>query len=428
MTDDVDVWTDTYDINIFIDEIDAGSSAGDNFKTRFKNVLDHIRVNKSKKAILNTYTNYTEAGIGGMGDYDMKESFCSTWSGSVDSPVYSWESWSVDYDRATWSKSSGNPQLLIAFGNQTNVSKMMYCYALYLVLYGTNSDHHYRYSQANFQGQRDIYTFNPGFQVDTAWTEVNSTHYTREYSNGIVHVYTDSHTWSFDNGREVNQTELCFKLQHYSADPSSASGLSFIVNNDTSTVYNITYDEIGETQWSTNVVCRNITYDINGRYTIRLYPTNRSLSDGVSLLNFNTNNTGVFSWWDNSADNYPNSEPSWTAYGRGGDNNNTNTTNWWGTLNVNDTIKTSIDTLDTITQATAAEEERTNITLSSSYSYDIETWGDIVDTGTGYIDLYYWNDTTWNMMYPENTTTCNSSSPIWNDTTIDGNIHKSCYY
>ncbi|NOQ37736.1 hypothetical protein GQ472_02500, partial [archaeon] len=428
MTDDVDVWTDTYDINIFMDEIDAGVSAGNNFETRFKNVLDYIRVNKEKKAILNTYTYYTEAGVGGMGDYDMKESFCSTWSGSVDSPIYSWESWSVDYNRAVWSKSSVNPQLLIAFGNQTNVSKMMYCYALYLVLYGTSNNHLYRYAQANFQGQRDIYTFNPGTQLENAWTEVNSTHYTREYSNGIVHVYLDSHTWSFDNGREVNQTELCFKLQHYSADPSSASGLNFTVNNDTDTVYNITYDEIGETQWSINTVCRNITYNPNGRYTIRLYPTNRTSSDGVSLLNFNTNKTGAFSWWDNSVDNYPDSEPSWTAYGRSGLNNDTNTTNWWGTLKVNDTIKTSIDTLNTITQATAVEEERINITLSSLYSYDVETWGDIVDVGTGYIDLYYWNDTTWNLMYPENTTTCNSSSPIWNDTTIDGNIHKSCYY
>ncbi len=432
---EADEWIDTYKVQIFIDGLDTGI-AGSNFEARFKNLTDYIRIDRGTKAILNDYTSYQN--VSSYGDLDMKESFCGRWGGDVNNPTYTYEDFEIDYKRAKWAETLNKPQLAVAFGNIDNMTKMAYCYAEWLVLYGLRNNNSFRYAQPNFQAQREIYALDPGNILDQSWTNTSNTDYYRAYSNGIVHVNPVTHTWWFDDGREINSLSVCLELYNSMSTPSAYLGTNFTINNNTNNIYTITYDMVaGGTSYTWSNVCFNLTesqvindFTKTGRYVIRIFPFDRSASGGqASLRNEdttnanNSNKTGDNSWHDNGeAGGYPTIEPTWVQYGLN--------KNWRIQLKINSTIKTSIDNLYTeITRNEIASGSETNITLSSDKSYNITVW----DNGT-YIDFGVLNrldalvNGSWEEMPPLNTTTCDSNNPSWNSTTTtDGNVWKSCF-
>ena len=422
---EIDQWIDDHKINVFVDGLDYGASES-GFETRMKSLGDYIREEKNKKVIFNDYTSYKT--VSEYGTMDMKESFCGRWGGDVDNPTYTWETFSVDFDRAKWAKTNNKKQLLMTFGDENNVSKISYCYAMYLVFFGPTNL--WKYAQPNFQNQREQFTINAGNVLQNSWTEVNSTYYTRRYSNGIVWVDTTNHNWGINNGRNINKVELHLLLQHYAVDPSAASGLNISVNDGQP--YIIEPLDICATQWCGKTVVINITNDFtdNGRYLVRVYPNDRSNANGINLWNQAANRTGVYSWWENSANNYPTAEPSWTAYGRSGNQLDTDTTNWIISLLINDSTSASIDTLTGINQYNKTEKGITNITLNSTIDYNMTVWGDFfsIPLSEGKHTFKYLNDTDWVKITPLWTSTCNSTEPSWNTITINGLTHKTCYY
>lgn len=424
-TAEIDVWIDTYQINVFLDGLDY-AVAGTNFATRFTTLINHIQVQKGKKVITNDYTSYNMVGVGGLGDYDMKESFCGRWSGAVGSPVYTYEYNDVDYARAVWARTNGNLQLLMTFGDRLDTSKMAYCYAKYLVWYGDGGL--YRYGQPNFQGQQEIYTLDAGDQLENTWTEVNTTYHYRKYSNGKVWVNPlDNQSWGIEDNRAMNNLSFCIKAQIYASTPAQSTPIALDVNGNS--VSAITYDEIGAVQWSTNWVCRDITslYNITGKYAIRMSSQTPANPAGLNIYNSLANRTGVYSFYDATTYNPPPDDgKNWTAYGRSGNTLDTTTTNWYINLISNSTTSAEIDNgITDITQSNQSYQRRTNLTISSTKSYDIEVWGEPI-TVHSYVNLSYWNGTVYKGMNPLNTTTCDSLNPEWASTTIDGQAHKSC--
>ena len=364
---------DSYYTHIFIDGMDSGAM-GTDFEIRIKAIADYIRINYGKDIIFNDYSSYLL--VSDYGTADMKESFCGRWNESVNDPNYYYENISIDVIRANWARTKNKQQLLMAFGDVDDMEKMAYCYAEYLVLYGTANNNTFKYGQPNFQVQREIYTKDVGTQLEATWTETTDNDWNRKFTKGTMHIDTVNHTWTFDDARSTS-AELCFDLSNGAGTPSTAGPLRYTINQintsfNESRVYNITYDEVASGSsgvWDT--VCKPINaVDItnDGRYDIRMWCGS---ADGTSRCNtgfgFDLGNdlvegTGVHSWYDSSAPNYPAVEGYGTVYGR--DQSNNLTRNWNIYLNMNDTTSTSIDTVTTeINRTVTTSAGLTNITL-----------------------------------------------------------------
>ena len=433
-------WTDVYGINVFIDGLDAGV-LGAGFETRLKRITDSIRVDKNKKVILNDYTSYED--VSNYGDIDMKESWCGRWDDSVYNPTYSYETLSVDKNRAIWARTNPHPQLAMTFGDVNDVEKMSYCYAMYLVLLGNANNNSYRYAQPNFQTQREIRVKQVGSQLESTWTETSSTDWNRKFTNGVMHIDPIAHTWSFDDGRTIESAELCFELYNDAGTPQSNPGIDVRINNHTDE-YRITYDMIaGGSNYVWDWVCINVTAENHlndlkyGRWNVYTFAHDRSEPNSLVVIrNEKSNGTGIHSWWDQSSNNTEitgidelNPYASWNAYGRSVTNNDTEVINWHTSLNIDATSKVSVDTFTTdnlITRTESTSKGATTVSYDSLHDYNITVW----DNGT-YVDklltLSVLNGATYERIYPENTATCDSDNPTWNTTTVAGDDWGACY-
>ena len=432
---EIDSIIDTYYTHIFVDGMDSGVM-GDDFEIRIKDIADHIHINKDKKIIFNDYTSYQ--AVSDYGDADMKESFCGRWNESVNDPNYYYENISIDVIRANWARTKNKQQLLMAFGDVDDMEKMAYCYAEFLVLYGTANNNTFKYGQPNFQSQREIYTKDVGTQLESIWTETTANDWNRKFTKGTMHVDTVNKTWSFDDARSTT-AELCFDLYNGASTPSAAGPLRYTLNMPNTTfnvskVYNITYDEVaGGASFTWGTVCKSINADDitqDGKYDIRMWCGS---ADGTSRCNtgygFDVGNdlvegTGVHSWYDSNTPNYPAAEDYGSVYGRDASNNLTR--NWNIYLNMNDTTSTSIDTVySEINRSVAVTSTYLNITLDSSKDYNLT----VVDNGTTmsvYDGIKVWNSTAFETIYPIESSDCDSNNPTFNLTTINGESFGAC--
>ena len=432
-TTEIENIINTYYTHIFVDGMDSGAM-GTDFEIRIKAIADYIRVNYGNKIIFNDYSSYLL--VSDYGTADMKESFCSRWNGSVNDPNYYYENISIDVIRANWARTKNKQQLLMAFGDVDDMEKMAYCYAEYLVLYGTANNNTFKYGQPNFQTQREIYTKDVGTQLEATWTESTVNDWNRKFTKGTMHIDTFNHTWSFDDARSTS-AELCFDLYNGAGTPSTAGPLRYTINMpntsfDVSKVYNITYDEVaGGSSGVWDTVCKSInSVDItnDGRYDIRVWcgsadGTSRCTT-GFDIGNDLVEGTGVHSWYDSSAPNYPAVEGYGTVYGR--DQSNNLTRNWNIYLNMNDTTSTSIDTVyEEINRTVTTNGGIINITLDSSKNYNLT----IVDNGTTVdtlIAISAWNGSGFSQIYPIDSDTCSGDNPTFNDTTVNGELFGAC--
>lgn len=427
-TEEIDYWLDEMQISVFLNGLDTGAS-GNNFAERFRNLVDHIEIEKNKSCIANDYTSYADAGVGGICEYDMKESFCSRWAGTVSSPTYSWEDFDIDLERAKWARTTRNPQLAMAFGSATDYGKLAYCYAEYLVLFGTSNDNLYKYGQPDFQSQQDIFTFDAGTQLENTWTKVNDSYYYRKYSVGDIWIDPTLHEFGIENNIGVHNLTFSVKAQIYAATPAQSTPISIDLNGQN--IGTIAYSDIGSSQWDAAVITKDITsyYNQTGVYVFRFHSQTPANPTGLNIYNTKYNRTGVFSFYDNSVNNPPaDGSTDWTAYGRAGINSNYETTNWFVYLNSNSSTSQQIDSgITDISQHIANSTTQTNITINSTYSYNITVWSNIINiSSSSYLNLTYFNGSSYCHMNPIDDTSCNTNSPLWGSDTIDGEIHQSC--
>jgi hypothetical protein len=462
-------WTanDAY-TNVFVDGLDTGIS-GVNFTSRLKDLTDFVH-QQQRKLILNDYTSFQN--VSEFGDMDMKESFCGRWDNTSASYnqnnniTYSWELWWVDVQRATFAETSTKPQLAVAYGPENDTYREEYCYAMWLVFYGPQNNNSFTYRQPNYQQQREFMTFNPGKPLDATWSNSSLNDYYRRYANGIVHIYNDTKTWSFDVGQTTNNATFCIDFYNNNLGTNKyGANLTIMRANETNInqTYLVNQSEIGGAgSWKT--VCRDITssgiYNSSaGRYVVFITPYNRSdatyLDIGEQVINLtlsSINQNGMHSWYDTSVYDFSNTPANnftnWTfmqsptlyvanpyPWNNLGCPNPTCTggfLNWKSALYVNISSSPSIDTIQS---GVIAHTEQTatglvNVTLSTNNLMNISIW----DNGT-YLNvplisrMRFLNNGVWTTLNTTNTTDCLSSSPTWNKTNLDyqGYTWGACY-
>jgi hypothetical protein len=426
-----------YSTGIFLDGLDTAVS-GVNFSTRFRDLANYIMVQKNKKCITNDYTSYSQAGVGGICNYDMKESFCGRWNGSVSTPYYYYEDLNIDLARAEYARTNGNAQLLMSFGDRFDTDKLMYCYAEYLVLFGTQNNNTFRYGQPNFQSPYENFVYDAGSQLENTWTKANDSYYSRRYSNGKIWFNPTNHTWDFERNKKINNITLAVKAQIYSGSVGDTTSIAIYINNNLSNKWTITWQEIASNssgnccQWDSKTVYKDVTavYNKNGEYIVRFDSDNPSNPTGMNIYNTPTAKTGVFSHYK-STTYHPNaindSDAVWSDYGR--INDHQNTTQWVIDLIFNYTDSYQIDNgITDIIQNVTQKGKLTNLTIKSTKNYPIEVWSDTF-TVTGFANLSYWNGTAFTKLTGiSNTSDCDSANPTYGSTIIDGENHKACFY
>ena len=421
---------------IFVDGLDTGVG-GENFSTRMKILVDYIKISKGRKVGLNTYTAYEDFCTWSRPDgFCMKESCVSRWNGTSATTVTSYEreNWDLELDKSAWYTSHDVEIVCQVFSNRTinpitieNYTDVQNNYFAAKVL---GYDKVY-VSQPDFQYAYEQWFYDTGTMLATDYsTDDNETYY-RRYSNGIVYYNSSSGIGWIDDGRVINNVEVCMKLQDTSDSPPASgtdnTGFSFGVATSPNDEQNDEYSWTGAELTSNKAwFCKDLlTADVfsNGRYFINMRITDRAeaADNGIYLLNDVVSETGRHSWWDASS-----GDPTWTIY----DENK----NWMVSIKINETKKTSIDTSTKITQTlanyTGATDllYNTNVTLESNNPFNIEIWSTaITHTGNYQGSVSYWNTTDWVSMNLSSTTTCDSDNPSFSSTTIDGEIHKACY-
>ncbi|MBI4029299.1 MAG: hypothetical protein HY376_02955 [Candidatus Blackburnbacteria bacterium] len=422
---EVDAWINLNgSLNIFIDGLDTGIG-GTNFSSRFKDVVDYVRITKVKKVILNTYTAYENFST--MGDGVMKESCIQRWNGADPAAPtsYSREEWTLELNRSKFFKNHNIPVFCQAFGNRTVGFNQLENYTDTLNIFYASKVLGYQnfyLSQPDFNYVHTIYAPNLGTDLaKDASTDDNVTYY-RRYANGIVYYNTSSTQGWLSDGRQISGTKLCFDLWD-----NHANGVTFqfTVNREVTAAeagdYNFSDSQIGgQGVWTTQCVTLNATHQNLGRWDVQAFVTPRTsiVGQGLNIGNAIVGYENRHSWYDSST-----SPNSWTQYGMG--------QNWQINIEINDTKKASIDTVNTITQteanATISAKLLQNITLSSGFNISMEVWGNPTFVNNSrFINLTYLSGSSFVLLYPQNNTDCDTDGATLNTTTIGGNPFKSC--
>jgi len=412
-------------INVFVDGLDAGIG-GTNFSTRFKQVVDYVKVDKGRKVGLNTYTAYEDFCTWSQPDgFCLKESCARRWNGAnAGAPdSYTWENWTLETEKSVWYNSHNINVLCQAFDNRTtdtyeptNWTTIQDTHFASLVL-GYND---FYISQPDFNYAHTIYNYDAGTKMAQRFsTDDNQTYY-RRYANGIVYFNTSSGDGWIDDGREV-QAQVCFKLYDNSDGPGDDEmNWQFRVNNvSTNNIYQYTIPGNSITAGVWNWYCTTLNQSqvsLDGAYKIEGTTSDTgTAADGIFIGWANTANSGIHSWYSTTA-----GDPTWNYYPQN--------QNWEIKLVVNETKKASVDTLSNkITQTNSTYDGYTNLTISSSTAYDLEVWSNPI-TVQSYSGLNYNNGTSSVVMNPLSTSTCNSNNPSWGTDSIDGETYKSCYF
>lgn len=419
---EVDNWiAQNGSMNLFVDGLDIGLP-GANFSSRFKSLIDYIRITKGKKAILNTYTSYQDFAT--WGDGVMKESCVNRWNGPSAGAVtnYSREQWSLELNRSSWFQAHGIPVYCMAFDNRTSNPYTIKNYTSLIDIYYASKvlgyDSFYL-SQPDFNYFFTEYVPDVGTDVSNDWfiADDDSNVYYRRYSNGIVYYNsTSGHGW-FDNGETVNNVTLCFTVYDEHANHAT---FSFTVNHPTDTPptsgdYNVPDTAIPSLfTWST--VCTSINQSIDGRYDIEAFVSPRTtiVGQGISIGYENVLGNGVHSWYDTTAGEY-----NWVNYPSG--------QNWEFNLIINETSKASVDTFTSgLNQTVSGYSQRHNITLSTKNPpYNLDVYSNVYSLNQiNFYNISYWNGATFVNLNAVNSSDCTGNTPTFSSV----NSHGACYY
>ena len=408
-------------LHIFIDGLDTGVG-GTNFSVRFKELADYTRITKGRKVIANTYTAYTD--FCGMVDGCMKESCVNRWNGTGGVPdYYDREDWDLELAKSTWYDSHGVEIYCQAFDNRTADTNKILNYSETRNIFYASKVLGYDYfylSQQDFNYDHLEYLPDVGADLSTGYLTDNNETYYRRYENGIVYYNSSSEQGWFDDGRTINTINVTLELKDYGY---SGKTVECNVNKRGGASENGEYiiansNDYPDGVWLNISKTINTTEGEGGRYTFECWNMDRSTtpSQGWAIRNSVVPDLGLReSWWDDSANDV------WNLY----DPNK----NWNIYLTINSTTKVAIDHTSTIWQNSTRTTTQTAVNISSDKHQDIEVWSDPVVTSSGtFINFTYYNATEWIAIGTINTTTCDSSNPIFNYTSINETKSVgSCY-
>jgi len=413
-TADVGNWTILNEsMNLFIDGIDVGVG-GTNFSSRMKDLVDYVQIQKNKKALLNTYTAYQNFSTWGTGGV-MRESCVNRWNGasSTTPDNYSREDWSLELNKSAWLHSHNVKVICQAFNNRTTdgsyiISNYTELQDIYFASRVLGYDYFYL-SQPDFNYPFTEYIYDVGDDLSSApLTNDNETYY-RLYSQGIIYYNKSSgHGW-IDDGRVIQNSQVCFNLYDNNANPVT---FNFNINKpgttDTSD-YDISDGNLSVGVWTN--VCANISNPPNnGRYLIEAWVMPRSTLSGQGLAfgYVDYSNYSVYSYWDSSQPD------NWNAYQSG--------RNWEVNVLLTDIKTASIDTSDKINQTNTFTAANVTINISSAYPFNISVFSDIISVDSSYTNLTY-NGIQLNIA---DSNDCDNSNPTFANTTINEEIHGAC--
>lgn len=410
---EIDDWIDTYNISIFMDGLDIPVDQT-NMSTRIKVLIDHIRIVKDKKVIMNTYTLYEDYST--YGDAVMKESCFARWHGvgsEVNNPIYSWEDMNIEKERADFYTSHNISVLGMSFGNLTDYDKQAYCYAAFAVLYGFTGGNSFKYGQPNFQAQEEIRVYDLGTMLEPSYTETSSTDWNRLYQAGRVHINPVTHTYWIDDNKEINNISVSLYL--YSPGVAGTGDTNaYVFANTNATIHAIPYNETGG--WDYRTVYLNTSeFVTHGHYYVYAYT--RPTTNGWSNIGYATSVEGPKTWYDNTVIDLP---TNWTGQ-------------TWSTIadknyminfSLNYTTSKYLDDLiNRINQSRSARVSgNTTITLNGTRDNAIPLWSSTLDLITVPTAKVYANDSAGDWIELNVSMVSNASSSLiaWNYTTVDG--------
>ena len=422
---EVDYWLSLNEsMNIFVDGLDYAIVTA-NFSTRMKQLIDYIQITKTRKAILNTYTAYTDFATWGNGGV-MKESCVNRWNGANPSaPIsYTRENWTLELERSVWYTSHDIPVFCQAFDNRTNdgtytivnYTELQNIYFASKVLGYDN----FWLSQPDFQYAHDEYVYDVGAKLgrNAQQLAADPNVYYRAYENGIVYYNITSEQGWIDDGLIVNSIETCFYLYNNQV----GNVWNFNINDRDSTgdvgEYSLVQDNTFTWEWK--CVDTSDEEPINGRYLVEAWVGDHTVSPGYNIAYSVVAGEGGHSWSDTSATD------SYVAYPNG--------QNWMVSVESNFTIRVSIDTTPNILQVISEISrpvigvEFTNISINSSRAFPIEVWSNPITTSINeFQNVSFYNSTgDWVALNYANNSDCDTNSPTWATTLIEGETFKAC--
>ena len=424
---EIDTWIDIYDTNIFLDGIDF-AVGGTNFSSRFKDLVEYIRVTKDKEAIINTYTTYEEFAT--YGNMVMKESTFSRWDGAVGNPTYSWENMTIEKERADYYTSHNIPVLGMSFGAVDDYEKQAFDSFAFAVLYGFDGENSWRYGQPNFQSQVELSMYPFGTMLEDTYTEHSPTDWSRLYEAGRVHINPIDHTYFVDNDLHVNSIKLNMSL--YSGAEGSGDRNVYVYVNDNTTPYVIPYnagvDPVGVWQ-DKQIELSPSEYNTTGHYNIYAY-TLRSASGGWNTIGKqNITGIGTHTWLDSTIENIPTTfiNQTWQDIDMTNPIAIEEDSNWMVSFSTNVTTSIVLDDIENIiSQSNLNSTYNATTIIESTKDYDIPFWSGVTTiTGTFANASAYFKaqNGTWVEASVNTVTDITSNAINWAYTTIDGKVY-----
>ena len=363
-----DVWTETYDVNVFMDDIDT-AYMGTGFLPRFINLTEHIRETRGKKVILNSYTNYDEVAV--YGDSVMKESAIARWSGNVNDPTYAWETPSVDVVRANFFALHNVTVVAISFGAIDDYERIAYCSNAFSVIYGFDGYNSWRYAQPNFQYQTEVFIYDYGEMLEANFTEASATDWHRLYENGRVHINPVDHTYWIENDLVVNSFDVSFHVYDPGSATSGDTNIYVYLNGSDNDPYTIAFDAPGWGWYNRSASVDVADYNEHGHYMFYAYT--RSAGGGWTNLAYSDVPTsgGQHTWFDTTANNLPTTftDQTWSVHDS--QNPDINYHTW---IDINISRSEYLNPIEKITQtSTSSSDDKmiTNISSDNSYAMTV---------------------------------------------------------
>lgn len=415
---------ETVNLNIFFDGLDMVESST-NFSDNMKVVVDYVKTTKTRDVGINTFTFYKEFCTWARPNgFCMKESCVNRWNGA--NPAipdnYSRENWQLELIKSRWFEDHSVPILCQSFSNRTDDSTTFADWNEVKDVYYASKILGYDYfyvSQSDFNYAWYLRLPDVGNDLAKDYSTDDNVTYYRTFSKGIVYYNSSSgHGWV--NVNRYYNSSLCLKLVDNS-DVAEDSGISCSVNNGSQN-YNFSASEV---TWSATGIwyCKDILEEdknTHGFYDVVCGPSNRSAdsSNAIFMLYDETSgNVGGHSFYDTSTNGKP---YIWNYYG--------NDKNWIVSINTTESREASIDTTNEITETVTKIGTRTNITFTSPYNFTIPIESYPVDIQTKEITpTYYINGNgSLNTLGYVLSSDCNSASPTFTSTAINGNSHGFC--
>ena len=411
-----DVWTETYDVNVFMDDIDT-AHLGTGFLPRFINLTEHIRETRDKKVILNSYTNYNEVAV--YGDSVMKESAIARWSGNVNDPTYAWETPSVDVVRANFFALHNVTVVGISFGAIDDYERLAYCSNAFAVIYGFDGDNSWRYSQPNFQYQTEVFIYDYGEMIEANFTETSATDWHRLYENGRVHINPVDHTYWIENDLVVNSFDISFHVYDGEVGTGGDANIYVYLNGSDNDPYSIAFDAPGWGWYNRSASVNVADYNEHGHYMFYAYT--RATAGSWSNIAYSDVATsgGQHTWFDTTANNLPATFTAQTWSVHDSSNPDINYHTW---IDINISRSEYLNPIDKIDQTSSSSDDKMTTNISSDNSYPMTVISAPVEIGAESTAKTYFKalNGTWIEASVNTVTDITLNSLNWAYTVIDG--------